>query len=551
MTLNKFLEEYKNKLKLAKKLIVRDLDQTDKDTFVAYVDENKDSFDVQIVFDSKKNIMETNCDCENGGICNHIIALAYFLSEEKTEKVTIKKTPKKKLTEIELVLETVSNDDLRLWLAELLKKNKEIAFIFKNEFDLKSAVIDEATIKKTIQDCISSVIGKRRRIETNELKKVTDSLQIALKPIEDFIFSTAIDGSKYKLVQARTNELVDFKRRYYISSPRVTKLIENIYNNLLLALFNIKDFEVWQTSMEFYYSLLFNNEMYTSDIELCRRIYENSKSNEIQKNAIARFVEQKFNAAHNDAQTDYLGFNDELENLFLNIFLDNDLFAKHYSKFRPRRYHNDYNCTLIAALIKCGQFDKAEEYCIEQINRNVNESYDMPYVNFLIGIYEKKNDVQKLASLLINYGKYIYDIEKYHFIKANASPEKFKKYRQSVLSNARYALQNGNVQAFEFYYDIKKLDGKSSELLQLLKSCSHIEIIDKYKEVALKIDAPRFVKDVCTTTLFYGRNEECITNIATYIYNSVDRKKLKFYFSSLPIYGGRNMIFRTIEKLMQ
>ncbi len=551
MTLNKLLEENKNKLKLAKKLIVRDLDQTDKDTFVAYVDENKDSFDVQIVFDSKKNIKETNCDCGNGGICNHIIALAYFLSEGKSEKVTVKKTPKKKLTEIELVLENVSNDDLRLWLAELLKKNKEIAFIFKNEFDLKAAVIDEATIKKTIQDCIFSVVGKRRKIETSEVKKVTDTLLLALKPIQDFIFSTAIDESKYKLVQALTNEVVDFKRRYYISSTRVTKLLENLYDNLLLSLFNINDFEVWQTSMEFYYSLLFNNQMYTSDIELCRRIYEYSKSNDIQKNAIARFVAQQFNALHIKAKTDYFGFNHELENLFLSIFLENDLFDENYSKFRPRRYHNDYNCALIGALIKCRQFDKAEEYSIQQINSNSNQAYDVPYINFLIAIYEEKSDVQKLSDLLCTHGKYTYEIEKYQFVKANAAPEKFKKYRQAVLTNAKYALQNGDMQAFDFYFEVKKLDNKSSELVQLLYNCSHIEIIDKYKEIALKIDEARFVENVCTTTLFYGRNEECITNIATYIYNSVEHKKLKSYLARLPIYRGRNMIFRAIDKLMK
>lgn len=550
MTLSKLLEENKNKLKTAKKLTVRDLDQTDEDTFVAYVDENKDSFDVQIVFDSEKNVKETNCDCEYGGICNHIIALAHFLAEKKTEKVIVKKTPKRKLTEIELVLETVSNDDLRLWLAELLKKNKEIAFIFKNEFELKASVIDEATIKKTIQDCIFSVVGKRRKIETNELKKITDALQLALKPIEDFIFSTVIDESKYKLVKALTTEIVDFRRRYYISSPRITKLIENIYNNLVLSLFKISDFDVWQTSMQFYFSLLFEQEMYTTDIELCQSIYEHSKSNEIQKNAIARFVAQQVNAIHVKAQTDYFGFNYELEKLFFRIFIDNNLFDENYSKFRPRSYQNDYNCALIGALIKCRQFEKAEEYCIEQINRNVNENYNIPYVKFLIGIYEERNDVQKLTSLLSSHGKHIYEIEKYLFMQANAPAEAFKKYRVAILNKARYAIQNGSTQAFDFYFEVKKLDGKTFDLLELLRTSYHSGIIDKYKETALQLSESKFVKDVCSMSFYYSTNESDFTNIATYIYNHVERNKLKVYLSSVSAYY-RNDVFRIVEQLLQ
>jgi hypothetical protein len=171
MTIQIFLKEHKSKAKAAQKLKVRDLDEIEKNQFVAYVDDNNKSYDVQIFFDAKKNIKNTECDCENNGICIHIVALANFLADNKKEGTVIKKTIKKKLTEIDEILETLNNDDLRLWLSETLNKNKELAFTFKIKFGVKNIIINETQIKQIIKESISSVIGKRRTVQTNEVKR--------------------------------------------------------------------------------------------------------------------------------------------------------------------------------------------------------------------------------------------------------------------------------------------------------------------------------------------------------------------------------------------
>lgn len=134
MTLSIFFKENKNKLKQAQKLRVRDIDKIEKNTYVAYVDEGEDSYDVQIEFDAKKNIKATQCDCDTGGVCIHIVALALFISENKTEKTVVKKAINKKLSETDQILETIDNDTLKIWVSEILNSNKEIAFLFKNKF---------------------------------------------------------------------------------------------------------------------------------------------------------------------------------------------------------------------------------------------------------------------------------------------------------------------------------------------------------------------------------------------------------------------------------
>lgn len=230
MTLSAFLKEHQSKLKTTQKLVVRDLDETSKNVFVAYVDENSNSYDVQMILDSKKNIKETNCDCENGGTCNHIIALAQFLAENKKEKTATKKPVKRKLSEIDQVLETVDNDTLRLWLSETLNKNKELAFVFKNNFAPQTIEIDASFIKKTINDSITSIIGRRKTIETNEVKKIVDVLSISLKPAFDFIFAK-VSKENHELFTTLITEIEGINYEYYTSSSRIKTLLKIAQTN--------------------------------------------------------------------------------------------------------------------------------------------------------------------------------------------------------------------------------------------------------------------------------------------------------------------------------
>ncbi|QYS90326.1 hypothetical protein JJC04_09110 [Flavobacterium covae] len=90
-TLSTFLKENNTKLKEIKKLTVRDLDELEPNSFVAYVDQKDKSYDVQIKINSKKEIETTLCDCSANSVCIHIIALASFLKNQKTITETSKK----------------------------------------------------------------------------------------------------------------------------------------------------------------------------------------------------------------------------------------------------------------------------------------------------------------------------------------------------------------------------------------------------------------------------------------------------------------------------
>ncbi|OWP76448.1 SWIM zinc finger family protein [Flavobacterium oreochromis] len=535
MTISNFITEHKLKLKSAKKLNVRDLDELEKNNFVAYVDEANKSYDVQLVLDNKKNIKSTSCDCDLGGICTHIIALVTFVSENRSEKSVVKKAPKKKLSETDEILEKINAEDLRNWLSKTLNKNKELAFNFKKHFESSTIIIDKSFIKNTIQESITSIIGKRKKVETSEVKKIVDNLNVSLKPILDFIF-LKFTPENHSLFNFLIHEIEEFNYSYYITSTRITKLIENLYNVKLKSLFNIKEIEEWQNAIRFFIDSIFEPKFHINDLNFAKNVYELSKTNEFQKNFFIQYLEEKHQALYSNYKENFPLLAYELDSIILIIFTENNLFAKYSNNFKPRRFQNAYNILLIKELLKNNETELAENYCLEQIAGNSKTEYDLPYAEILIDLYTQNKDNLKLAEILSEYGKYIYSIEHYNFIKENASTEKFKKYRQAVLTNARYSYQSGNIEAFDFYFEIKKLDGKENDLFDMLASSHNLEIFNQYKEIAHQLDEIKFLKTVVQTTYHYNKNESTTKEIIDFILQKIDIPTLKFYLKNIKTY---------------
>lgn len=498
--------------------------------------------------DSKKNIKESSCDCENGGTCNHIIALVQFLAQNKKEKTAIKKPTKRKLSEIDQVLETVDNETLRLWISETLNKKKELAFVFKNNFSNQTVTIDSAFIKKTVKESITSIIGKRKSIETNEVKKIVDVLNIALKPVYDFIF-TKVSKENHELFTSLITELEGINYEYYTSSSRINTLIKNISELQLKSIFNLKDVAAWQNAVQFYCNLLFQDNFLILELNLVKNIYDFSKINETQQQFVVTTLEQNYNTLH-EKYNEYLFLPVfELNHFLLTVFSENKLFERHLTKFKPRKFQNEHNLLLIFELIKINQLATAEKYCLEQMEENSKSDYDLPYVKFLIQIYKQTNDVHKLGNILSEYGKFIFSIEEYLFIKEHASPEKFKRYRASVMVNARNSYQNGNLDSFNFYFEIKKLDDKRSDLFEMLQNAYNLNFVNDYKEIALKLSEVKFLTLLSKINYISVAERKVAAELIDFVVKNMEREKLIFIIKNLSLYSKNDIILSVEEKL--
>jgi hypothetical protein len=377
-----------NELKTSKKLLVRDLDEAEKNKFLAYVDEGNKSFDVQIILDVKQNIVSKTCDCGLSENCIHQTALILFLVSEKNLTTKVKKTTKRKVSETDALIASLDHEALKLWVSKILKGNGEIDFLFKTEFGQKNIIFDTETIKEIIAQSIQSVIGKRKKIETNEIKKVVDNLSISLQPVLDPIFANSINDKSFELISTIIDELHTFQMKYYFSSIRITRFIEKIYDSLLKSLYNGKDFERWKENVQFYFTLVFGKRLFSHyNFQLVKNIYSFSEINTLQREFVVNLVEEKFAALNNTSGDEYSRVIMEFDLFFLTVFTENNLFENYYTRIRPRLFQNQFNILLIENLIKINKLQLAESYCLEQINANSNRTYDIPYVNYLMEIY--------------------------------------------------------------------------------------------------------------------------------------------------------------------
>jgi hypothetical protein len=290
---------------------------------------------------------------------------------------------------------------------------------------------------------------------------------------------------------------------------------------------------------------LTQDEYYVVEYNLCKKIYDLSDANLVQKNEIALVVEKTFQMLINKNKVNnYINF--DLIIFILDVFIENDIFERNYANFSPRIYQNEYNIKLINELIKHNKLALAESMALKIIEHNKRENFDIPYVEILIDLYKFTEENDKLAKLLSIYGKYIFEFEYYLFIKNNTPIEVFKKYKQGVLSNARYAYQSGDRKAFEFYFEIKKSDNKASDLLKMLNESNNVEWYNDYKEIALLINEIEFITLLLSFSTYYRREEKTEDEIVNFICQKIDHTKLAVYLKNINPYY-KNGIFRKFE----
>jgi hypothetical protein len=114
------------------------------------------------------------------------------------------------------------------------------------------------------------------------------------------------------------------------------------------------------------------------------------------------------------------------------------------------------------------------------------------------------------------------------------------------MCNARNSYQRGNIGAFDFYYEIKKLDGKTADLFEMLSNSYNLSFIDHYKEIAAQLNEAKFIETMCRFSSFYSTKEENFTNIVNFTIKNIDQIRLKFYLSHVNIYS-RNKFYFAVE----
>jgi len=468
-------------IKKSEKLKVRDIDEISPNSFVAYVDQDQDSYDVSLVFSKEMELLESNCDCSVLGLCIHKIALLQFMSTKNAKTaVTAKLVRTKKLSPADTLVESLDTQVLKDWLRQLLKKNKDLELIFVNEFTVSTQEYNSKDVKALIDQSIKSVLKNKKKIDANELKRVIDLLEITLKPVLDTCKKELSKSESYSIFQIIITELNDFNDRIYLNSVKLKRYVEKLSKEFFQAIRTLEDKKDWEQALALNFDVFLPESSATIrkvSFDYMMALYESLKSDEEQRKQYAVHLKSFFLYLCKHK----FRLDSDSGHFLLEVFVENDLFEEMHLNFLPYRYENHYNLYLIDQLVKINQLKQAERIAQEQVRININEEYNIGYWQKLKTIYILQENEALLVDIMVKCIGFDYNFEDYLYIKNHLEELQFKKFRTNMMARAKRN-SDRNVAAIRFYFAVLESEKDFKKMIESINVYSGYTVVYDCRE---------------------------------------------------------------------
>lgn len=538
-------EVTKTALNKAEKLKVRDFDETDPNYFVAYVDEGADSFDVSVRIIGKDEIGLMNCDCESKSkICIHKVAFLNHLAQGKTT-VKVKTLKKRKLTPTEILLEEVDANDLKIWFQELINKNKDIEFLFVNEFSKATVSYDKEQVETIINNSIQSIVKNKKGIDNSELKKILEVLELVLKPVIAYCKDNLVKIETHDLLFVIYDELQKFDDRITLKTVKIVRLIEKIYKDIINNIEVISIESTWKTILDYYIGNLDLKRTHEFNHRLNNAIYFYETIVDEKRKILFSENLTKVFKQYSKSQEEFIRF-------ALKVFSENKHFINVYQDFSSIMYANEYNLLLIEKLIEINKLSAAEQIAENSILVIYADNMKIPYWEALERIYLLVGNTEKLY--YINYKLVFVDFkfERFVKIKEQISPVEFKKFRTKLLTTAKNSSYR-NEPAIKLYLDIYKSENNYKQILSNINYRTPYYIVFEHKEELFLTDRKEFLKVISMIENSYYSsktlNEDYSLKMANWVLEKYDPIYLKSFLEQFSKYTYNSFLKRIQENL--
>ena len=511
--------------KKAKATKVRECDEVDKNCFVAYVDDGTETFDVTIKIGKGKVVEKHDCDC--GGtipFCKHKIALLQHIEADPKPEKKVKKVAK--LSPTAILLESADTEKLKLWVLELIKKNKDIELSFVHHFSEEKKKYTPEEIWAISLEAVKAVIGRRKNIESGEVKKIVDVWTTIHSPIIDDYLADVSDKSAFVNFNAIIDIVLSQQMGYAVSSNKFMKYIESLLLKIIEPINKVVYEPSWEMAVGH-----FNKKIFSGDREI-KKLYLTfltsllTISSDERKAKLSFAMLEQFKIYVSGEKYQLVDYNLTM----LSIAESNDLFSQYHTCFKPLYFQNDYNIKLINILIEHDYYELAEQFCKEQINNNSNNKFDYSYFILLKKIYTSTMDDKKLAYVYSVMFNLTYDFNEYNFILEHIQGEENKKkWMKSVRHNALMDAKSNNKKAMNFYFELLNSEKEFKKMLDTLTNFRSYELILKFFEPMYQANKKSFLEAIIMKSYSYsfsggkykGEKEETLEELL--------QKVIKFY----------------------
>lgn len=498
-------------IKKSEKLLVRDVDEESPNHFVAYVDDGDQSFDVRIFLNQKKEVTESDCDCGNNATyCAHKIALLLSLASKKSSQL-VKVVRKRKLTEAEIVLDELPTDEIKLWISNLLKKNKDLELLFLNEFKEQKASFSVFEVQDLIKTTIKSAIKNRKNIDAAQLKKTLDLLESLLTPVMKNIVLEVSKPESFHLLEIIMAELIHFEENVYVNSVKINRFIQKLNGQYLNALFHVKDADLWKLQCKAIFDTFLSsskNTLHLYHIEFIKTFYDKIPTDRDKK---MFYLEQWIAYLQYSNQKKHAQFPD-INTIIIDICLELNVFQNYYAEFKPILYQNEYNLHLIKALHSIKKYDIVAIYAKNQIKLNSNNKYNAPYYTVLKSMYKEQGKDHELMEIALESILADFDFDTYLFVKTKF-PLKFEAFKKNVYKYAYSAFNINSVVAELLFMRIFIIEKDQQAVLKYMTEVRNLSVFNALFKELSAINQTFFLYLICRAEyIYYDRNKSEVNN---------------------------------------
>jgi len=225
---------YKKGLELFEKQKVREIDEEGSGNFIAFVDEGKESYDVQIKVDLKSfDIIENNCDCkENTPFCQHKVAVSLQIAKKGTKKTKViaQKLKVKKKSEVEKLMDEIPEIELRNWLLELFSNDKMFQAKFKQRFKEDNVELSIEALQSQTNSLAKIELGNKKYIQLTSLTKILDLWRPYHNNVLKLIMPEIYLENNFNIFNSLLNLLYIYQSNLDSSTNKLEKYINEKFN---------------------------------------------------------------------------------------------------------------------------------------------------------------------------------------------------------------------------------------------------------------------------------------------------------------------------------
>lgn len=502
-------------IKKAEQNVVRECDELKKGHFQAYVDQGEATYDVFLTINNKGQITDQGCDCStNTTFCRHKAALAFFILQGKKATTVSIKARRKAVSPLEALIDGVDADQLRVWLKDLLFKNKDLGVVFTHHFSEEQKVYTTDDVRQIIVNAVKAVVKNKKKLEVGEVKKIVELWTQLLEPVLTLYHTQLADQTAFNNFNALIESCQEVNMRIITSSNRIVKFTDGLLLKVKDDLFLLKDEEAWDVSVGYFINQLYKNGHYfrVEYLSFLSQLYDSSDKD--RKKRLALKLADHY-------QREYYG-NENYTITVFNMIADCGLFETYFQLFQPLLFKNDFNTALIGLLIEHDQLSLAEQYCWDQIKKNYREEYDILYLEYLSEIYKLQNDEDKLAGVLKLSFPHNFYFTDYLFITDHIADEaERKKWRSGILARARNMASNYYM-AQLFIFQLMDYEKKYTKMIDYIDSYTEYSVIIQFADKMAMTSKDGFWKKI-----FYRSNNYLE------LYDSKRLEKQQVHFAAL------------------